>query len=280
MNVSEYEAAKENQKKYYGLLWEKMIESFNSVELKSRFFLINSSGYLFTVRNCRFAMDLQLSTFNGFSLINTDIEKDLEKLQFFFLTHEHSDHFDKELIKRLSHLPIKWIVPDFFATEQLYKTGIKKENLIIVKNGDYLRLGSLRVLVFSSSHFRQEGGGCDEYGYYIDTGFEKLLFPGDVRTYDPKKLPTFERIDAIFSHIWFGSGKSDDLPCEPKLSEFCDFALSFNPKRIYLTHLYQLSRSPSQTWGFAHAGLAISRIYAKAPQIEAAAPKIGDINYL
>lgn len=280
MNVLEHKAAKEYRSKSYARLWRDMIDDFNSSNPKSRFALTNASGYLFSVNDCRFAVDLQLSTFDGISLAGNNIAKDLENLQYFFLTHQHSDHFDKPLMSALASLPIKWIIPDFFNRETLFETGIKEENIIFVHNGEVLRLAPLHILVFSSSHKREGGGGCEEYGYYINMGGERLLFPGDVRIYDTKKLPSFDSVDAIFSHIWFGAGESDCLPCEPKLTEFCNFTVSFNPSKIYLTHLYQLDRTPDETWGFVHAGLAMDRIFSLLPQVKIKVPLIGGIYYL
>lgn len=277
MNVFEHEAAKEYRRNSFAYMWRDMIDDFNSNNPKNRFALTNASGYLFTTAACRWAVDVQLSTFDGMELIGGSVNKDLERLQYFFLTHQHGDHFDRPLITALSQLPIKWVIPDFFKRERLFETGIKEENIIFVRDGDFLSLGQLRVFVFSSSHFREGGGGCEEYGYYINTGSERLLFPGDVRIYDVKRLPSFERVDAVFSHVWYGAGKSDCMPFEPELTRFCEFTASFKPKKIYLTHLYQLDRTPDETWGFLHAHLAANRIFPLLSDVRIEIPSVGGV---
>ncbi|MCK7483219.1 MAG: MBL fold metallo-hydrolase [Candidatus Moduliflexus flocculans] len=58
-----------------------------------------------------------------------DAGADLPGLSFVLLSHEHSDHFDLELIRQLRGLPVTWVVPEFLL-ERLRPACLPAERVL------------------------------------------------------------------------------------------------------------------------------------------------------
>ncbi len=66
-----------------------------------------------------------------------------------------------------------------------------------------------------------------------------------------------------------------NLPCEPYLTNFCDFTIALNSKLVFLTHLYEIGRPIEEMWTYTHAGLAVDGLLARNPSLEIVVPRIG-----
>lgn len=204
------------------------------------------------------------------------LTNDLSCLKFILLTHEHSDHFDIELIKKLSNLPITWVIPDFFNKMMIYSFGLTEEQIIWVQAGQIVNLFGIEIETFNGLHWNETGThGIDSLSYLIDTGEIRLLFPGDVRDYDVKKLSSLKNVDCVFAHVWLGRGNAQNNFWESYLHKFCEFMLSFNPHNVYLTHLYDTERPLTDMWTYSHCGMIMDEMISLNPSIDIIIPKIG-----
>jgi len=178
----------------------------------------------------------------------------------------------------LRDLPLKWYIPRFFGQERLANTLLPADKIAFIEAGVSFCVKDIRITPFDSPHSDpQRHTVTNEYGYFFETPDKNILFPVDVRVYDPDLLPRFGKIDILFQHVWFGSGQALNLPCEPKLTEMCAFAASFKPAKVYLGHLYEFDRGPDSMWTDRHAALAGERIKKLLPETEVVTLRIGKV---
>jgi len=158
--------------------------------------------------------------------------------------------------------------------ESPVKTQIR--NVTVTKKDSTFRLGDAVFHLFESNH-RNEGfvSFVREYGFHLQCGGKNYIFPGDVRNYDPSFYSPLPGADILFAHLWLGKGQALTPPWEPKLSEFCEFLLSFRPKCVTLAHLYEVAREPEEMWTYQHAGAVKDRMIALSPETEVFAPRPG-----
>ena len=176
-------------------------------------------------------------------------------------THSHGDHYTPAVAQAVLDGGAKVWLPEFLpqAEEDGFRT---------VHEGDTFTVGSLRITSYKSAHYSPDGKtGVPSFGYIIESSRGTMLFPCDVRDYDPAKLPKVHA-DTVFAHVWLGRGNALNWPCEPYLSEFVRFVLLAEPKRVYLAHLYEIGRIPEELWTFAHAGLCMDAVAALDPSVE------------
>jgi len=111
--------------------------------------------------------------------------------------------------------------------------------------------------------------------YLIEFNHNRWLFPGDTRTYDASKLPSFGPVDGLFAHLWLGRGCA--LQNDPPLADaFCQFCLDLNSQKIVLTHLREFGRDSDDYWDEEHAEKICSKIRGFSEDISAGPALMGE----
>lgn len=236
------------------------------------FTMMGSTNYIFSTRGVQWAIDPRFNwPFVGNPDDTVDLGAVFNRLSFVLVTHKHGDHFDPGLMTRFPEL--NWIVPDHLA-ELL--PDVRMPNLTVVRAGDELLRDGIRIRAFASSHY-DEGTtvGVKETGYFIDTGMQRILYPGDIRDYNNNPLPRFECVTHLFSHIWLGRRKALDLPCEPYVTDFARFMLSFGAGKIFLTHTMDPLRKTDDMCTYLHAGLIMDAMIGMDPAADVSIPLPG-----
>lgn len=267
-------AAIEDYQNSYRAKWTRAFEQIQSKRYDHHVWLLGPSSYVFLTDGVRWGMDLQFRLPLILDTVRDLVVEDLAALDFILLTHEHSDHLDYSLISMLSDKPVKWIIPAFFDRDKILATGLSADRITWVEPGQEYDLGKLKLNTFESLHFRPSGQGVREIGYLAATSRSRILFPGDVRNYDISKMPHFGPVDCLFSHVWLGGGNALNLPCEPWLTNFCDFTCALDSELVLLTHLYEIGRPIEEMWTYTHAGLATDGLLARNPSLEIVVPRI------
>ena len=102
----------------------------------------------------------------------------------------------------------------------------------------------------------------------------KILITGDIRDYDYNDYPKFENVDLCISHLWAGRDSVDEKLYIPMLEKFSETISSFDAKKYFLCHLYEIGRGENSMWSYKHTGLAMDMIYSLKPQAIVEAPKV------
>jgi L-ascorbate metabolism protein UlaG (beta-lactamase superfamily) len=263
---SRYKAGAEKwYKQHYSETWRFIFDTLPGPVDECLVWIAGPSFYILSLNGVCIAIDPVFRFPWIEEMVDENILKDFSKINCVLLSHEHKDHLDYSLMRKLSSLPIRWVIPSFFGRQCIFETGIKEDQICWQDNGNHLSFRRVGITSFKSPHNRK---GCPEdtppeHGYFIETENRKLLFPVDIRSYDPSRIPSFGPLDALFMHIWLGGGNALNLPCEPYLSEFCDFVASLKCKRVFLAHLYELGRPVNDLWTLTHAGLVMDELLAK-----------------
>ncbi len=255
----------------YPAQWDGMITKWNSAGPENRAWLMYSANYLFHTRGVRWAIDPLTLHWRVPAAPLVEAARDLRMLSFIILTHAHADHLDFDLLHSLSELPIQWVIPEYLLP-LVTETGLSQAKIIIPKPLKTFELEGLKITPFDGMHWEtdptyQDGQrGVPATGYLVEFSGKRWLFPGDTRTYDTSKMPSFGAVDGLFAHLWLGRGCAlHENP--PLLETFCTFCLDFHPKRIIVTHLEEFGRNADEYWDDAHFQSVKSRILACTPDM-------------
>lgn len=254
----------------YAELWARAIAQAFNEEHEHHAWLLGPSGYLLSAGGLRFGLDIHIHRPWIAEYLCGSLAGDLSRLDFMLLSHAHGDHYDEALLRLLKDAPVRWYIPAFFDRERVLATGISPELVTWMEPGRTYQMGSLAITAFESPHVK-----VPELGYLVETEQSRLLFPGDVRHY-AGCLPDFGPVDCLFAHVWLGRGNAHNLPCEPWLSGFCDFAAALRPRRVFMTHLFELGRDTGNLWTYAHAGLAADGLLERDASLQVEIPRIGE----
>lgn len=197
--------------------------------------MLGASFYVLRLGNAKIAIDpyIKLAILPELSL--ETIRNAFAQLDGILLTHEHRDNYDRKLIAILHDLALKWYVPSFFRCELLNETLLEPDKIAFIEADSSFDIKDVTITPFNSSHNDpKRNTETPEFGYYLESGGKTLLFPIDVRVYNPALLPRFNSVDNLYLHIWLGACETLELPCEPKLTEMCDFAATYKPGKIFL----------------------------------------------
>jgi len=245
-------------------------------EEKDGFGMFGASTYVLHVGDARLLVDPAVRPNDNYEVLADCMIPYLEKLDGVVLTHMHADHYDKTFIRHAAEAKIKWYVPDFFPIEDLVACGLTPESVVTTSPGMTVTLGNTELSFFESNH-RNEGMETFvmEYGFCLCHAGKQYVFPCDVRTYDPSFYGSFPNTEVLFSHVWLGRGKAMETSWEPKMQQFCEFVLSFGPKRVTLGHLYETGRPLTELWRYQHAGAVMDRLLAMDPALDVTILKPG-----
>lgn len=256
----------------YPALWRRLIREWREAKSGNSAWLMYSASYLFFTGRVRWAMDPFSPATRVGGIPHADYAADLEQLELVLLTHAHNDHFDPNLVKAISRLPIQWIVPHFML-EKVKGAGVPGKNIIVPVNGETIEFRGLGITPFAGQHIHG-GYGVPETGYLVACAGKRWLFPGDTRVYEPGNLPDAGHVDAVFAHVWLGK-KCAALPTPPLLDEFCEYFLAFKAERILLTHLEELGRDESDFWDERHVGIITNNMQGISPTIKICSSHFG-----
>lgn len=240
----------------YPLAWQRMVSEWRSTGPGDRAWLLYAASYLFRTGGVRWALDPLTLRRRLPEAPGVDVSADLAGLSFVLLSHEHSDHFDLELIRQLRGLPITWVVPEFLL-DRLRPACLPAERVLVAQPLRPLVFSGIRITPFPGQHWEADPGypggrrGVPATGYLVEWPGRRWLFPGDIRTYDPAGLPDFGPLDGAFAHLWLGRhGAGADTP--PLLEAFCRYFLAVPAARLVVTHLEEYSRPPESRWVERH----------------------------
>lgn len=244
----------------------------------TRFAMVQSTFYVFNTNGTRWIMDPALRLAGEITNAPDYLRASLRGTEYALITHGHVDHFEEGTVRRLAGMGIRWVIPDFL-TETALAMGLTADEIITARPGEELSLGALRVTPFVSRHFRPTTGkGVPEYGYLVRAAnAPTILFPGDIRNYDPAGFPEFDApIDVLFAHVWLGDYVS---LCDtfPYTDDFVRLMSSFGARRVLFTHLYESGRKSNCMWRRDHAEMLAARIREIAPATRTDIPRGGEI---
>ena len=249
----------------------------HAAEPGTRLGLLRSSCYLFNTNGYPWAMDL---TFLYAWKLTDAVPLALElfrDLKLMIITHAHADHFEERTVRMLSQLSMDWVVPDFLGKQAL-EYGIRPEKLHLIHAGEALTMGPLTIQAFEGHHFRPTNHkGIDELCYHISAeNAPSLAFPADVRDYSLESAPAMPPADYCFAHVWLGDDNCLDTEF-PMAEDFAHFMLQYTEKNIFLTHLWESSRTDEQMWRDYHAQLVTETIHKISPKTIVRTPQRGEI---
>lgn len=263
-------AALERYEKRYDEIWAGVKDALSRPG--DAFTLMGASNYIFSTGGVLWAVDPMFNTpRSGVSLELADTDAVFPRLSFVLLTHNHRDHFDPRLMERYPDLD--WIVPDHM---EALIPEVCRNHMTVVRPGDELVRSGLRIRAFSSPHF--DAGttlGVPETGYFVDTGRQRIMFPGDIRDYGDPTLPHFTGITHLFAHVWLGRRNALNLPCAPYVEDFARFMLSFGAEKIFLAHLMEAARPLEDLWTYQHAGMVMDAMVGMNPAADVSVPMHG-----
>ena len=245
---------------------------------KIAFSVIRSSSYVFNENGVKWALDLSFTKVRNRLDKPIDTAKSFGGMDFMIVSHLHDDHYDPALVRELSELGVKLIMPPFVA-EAAIREGVKEENVIVCRAGEPLEYKGITILPTEGCHYRPSGDGIDAYGFYVTCpGYSSMMFPSDVRDYS--KEPTVPGpIDRLFMHIWMGDMTSNRSSFKEWDEDFVRFASKYKPKEAFLCHLYENGRNSSYMWRREHAEHLIRLGKKSMRWVKMTAPQFGR-NYL
>lgn len=269
----------------YPRQWSRMIERWQEDSDEDCAFLTYSANYLFRTAGARWAIDPLTLQSRVPASAPLDLARDLSKLEFVILTHEHADHLDEALIHELRNTSIQWVVPKSILSRVL-QLGVGEKNIIIPEDRQTISLSGVNIVPFNGRHWQRiprdemvEIHGVPSTSYMVELNGKHWLFPGDVRDYEVSAFPGFGVLDGIFAHLWLGR-KSALMEPPPLVDPFCSFFTSLGSKGIVITHLEEFGRNALDYWDQSHYELVRSRIQNLAPGIHVSAASMGDVVHL
>lgn len=243
-----------------------MVSDLGGTSTTPRVWLMYAASYLFRTGSVRWAIDPVRLTQRVPEAPAIDYARDLGGLSFVLLTHSHRDHLDLELIRRLSHHAIAWVVPEAMVKCVQKGAGLPARQMIVPHPLRPIELCGIQITPFEAMHWNA-GHGVPEMGYLAEFGGKRWLFPGDTRRYDASTLPDLGPVDSLFAHTWLGRGSAmQDDP--PLLEPFCRWCVGLRASRVVLTHLDEFGRGPGSIWSTEHAVLIAARLRQLQPAVD------------
>jgi beta-lactamase family protein len=259
----------------YAERWGGMVRAWRAPRSDDAVWLMYSANYLFNTRGLMWAVDPVFLGNRAPEAHTPNAGEDLAGLDFALLTHAHIDHVDMSLWAQLKGSRCHWVVPEYMVDVFTGDAGMGDCDWSVAVPGEEIAVRGARIVPFVGPHHEHRATGetthVDSTGYLVETDGGSYLFPGDVRTYDPACLSPFKDVSAVFAHVFLG--RSAALADEPPLLDaFVDFYVRCRPKKIALTHLFELGREPADCWIESHAEVVADAFRAADAGIEVLIP--------
>jgi len=256
--------------------WRRMIREWRAPRTNDAVWLVYSANYLFNTGGLKWTVDPVLLSNRIPEAPVLDVTPDLKGLDFVLLSHAHIDHMDVVLWSQLEDSRCHWIVPDHMADLFANEVSVSDSSYSTAIPGKEIAVSGVRIVPFEAPHYERletgEVNHVDSTGYLVETKDASYLLPGDVRTYDPLCLKPFADVSAVFAHVFLG--RSSAVVHDPPLLErFVDFYLSCRPKKIVLSHLYELGRDAEDCWLASHARALAKAFTAADSKVEIVIPE-------
>ena len=240
---------------------------------ENSFSLIHSSSYLFYTNGAKWGMDIAFRNSRYLAKTPAKAAELLKDMQLMVLSHGHRDHYEESTLKALAGNNTLFLIPDFLE-ERTLGLGIPAEKLVIAKPGTPVTLFGITFLPFESSHYRPNGKGVQEYGYFVTApGCPSMAFPVDIRDFSKKaELPV---ADYCFSNVWLEDNSIEGW--DALVAPWANYMLSFSQKSIFLTHLYEDGRPDNRMWRKEHADAVMAELKKRSPETNVYIPQRGQI---
>jgi L-ascorbate metabolism protein UlaG (beta-lactamase superfamily) len=162
------------------------------------------------------------------------------------------------------------VVGDSLSKELLAASGLRPETLRLVRPGDVFAVNGIGVEVFEGRHYDPDGRGTGvpAVSYLLTVGGKRIFLPADLRDYGVDRLPEIAPPDVMFANIWLGRGLALDTD-DGAYEEFCDYVAYYQPKRVFLGHLWEAMRTPEDMWRWEHAGRIMDGLARRMPAVTA-----------
>ena len=250
------------------------LEVAKAPDTGTTFALIHSSSYLFKTNGCLWGMDIAFRNARILAKTPAMAKELLKPMQLLVLSHGHRDHYEESTLKLLGENDTLFLVPDFLE-ERTLSLGIAPEKLVIARPGEKVSLFGMEFLPFVSSHFRPDGKGVREYGYYVTApGCPSMAFPVDIR--DFSKREDVPAADYCFANVWLKDDSAHRENWAPVAQPWAKYMLSFSQKNIFLTHLYEDGRPDDRMWRAEHAQAVTEELNQASPSTRVRIPKRGE----
>ncbi len=199
------------------------------------------SAYILKLGNTKLAIDVSVKTLPVSQKAREVLADILAHCDAAIVTHDHGDHFDREL---MSGLPgdVTLYLPDFLE----YENG----KTVRIKNSDIITIGDMETEIFESAHSAGENN-VPEYGFAVKYRGGYYVFPTDVRDYK-KEHKIFENTKLLMSHLWLGRRNALNLYDNKYIEDFTKFIGSFGAETILMGHLYDVHREIDDMWTDIH----------------------------
>ena len=260
----------------YPSRWGQMICGWHASRTDDALWLMYSANYLFNTGGLKWAVDPVLLSNRVPEAPVLDVTSDFADLDFILLSHAHIDHADVVLWSQLGNSRCHWIVPDHMTGFFTHEVSVRASAYSVAIPGKEIAVSGVRILPFEAPHHEHLETGetiqVDSTGYFVETAHASYLLPGDIRTYDPLCLKRFADVSSVFAHVFLGRS-SAIVSDPPLLKSFVDFYLSCHPKKIVLSHLYELGRDPEDCWLTSHAREVAKAFTAADSEVEVVIPE-------
>jgi L-ascorbate 6-phosphate lactonase len=157
---------------------------------KLAIFWLGQAGFMIrTPQGKLIAIDPYLSNFCesliGFKRIMLSVlpPEELET-DYLFLSHDHPDHFDADLMELLKYKGNIGIFGPESCRKAVENAGIPSDRFTLLREGQIEKLGEFSVIPVKADHGEL---APDAQGFVFDFGFAKVYFAGDT-AYSPDKL--------------------------------------------------------------------------------------------
>ena len=162
-------------------------------------------GFLLDFGGTKVGLDLFVSPMKGRLVPPQAKAADLLDVAFFIGTHDHADHIDRPFWRELARLgcKAKFLVPAYVAADVVRDTGLKRTQVIGLRQGESITIGGIRATAVASAHERLEfdrRGRSKNLGFVLETKGKRIYHSGDCCLYEGLQttLAKFGRFDAAF----------------------------------------------------------------------------------
>ena len=229
--------------------WDKMAQSWQT---ERGLWLLGPANYVVRTE-CLWAVDPMLRMHDAETMMLPRVGRDLAGVRFALISHLHSDHYRLPFLREMGTPGVSLVVPDWIAADDLATLRETGAEVIPVCAGMRLQFDGVAVDVLPGWHydFNRPEQGVPSLAFLVTTREQTFLFPGDVRDFDHCEMPA--NCDVMVGHVWLGRNSALLSPKETVLQSFARYAQRLQPKRLLLTHLYDLRRKDSDLWTYKHA---------------------------